>query len=343
MSVFRKQSKSNASDNYLQDFQSWWREEQLDLMAEVFFEAEGYERLALPRERISLPGGKKVDCALELWEGIPLIVVRTPNEEELDHFTFQDNLLDVFGNDFGKNELIISTKEGIPVDSLSEPERKRIFKYFRNEYPRMRQRMENDVHMMGYDEFERLGKDFKSALCDGLCGDFILDENDIHAGTMYLVSKFLSPDELQGVMFDSQKRVAAFFGEQYEKGHMKRDEYERMVAFSKKSIADKFHPWTFLKGRMNHRLANLSTLSNEVTTVLISSIAAKAMSSPEYAPYRKEILEWAEKEAVAFNVSKKEVLEQVNAIPGITTSKGGNKLPNKSITAAAKKKFGNRL
>ena len=273
------------SNSTLDELRTWWKQENCLLQSEFYIEASSMNDVKV---FLDFDPTLMKPLFLELPGGMPVITARpTPTPE--------------YSLDMGVNAFPGQTKSFPPAVE------KRILAYIKDNVSEVEAKLTQEVCRKEEADMMTVGTDFRMALINALCSEVILDEKSVTPSYMYCASRFLSPEALDDIRKDVLRKTRSFLGEQLEKGVLSRDEFKRLHAFHKKSIADKFHPWTFLKGKLNHRLGNIGYILEGVRPREVSLVAQWAVSDTSYAPYLALIDDWISAKAKAFDLSRKDI------------------------------------
>ena len=266
---------------------------------------------------------------LEMDKGIPFIKARTLDENS----SAPVYVMGVKG---------IAPEEGSrPFPESAEAS---VLEYLKGNCAEVESKLSVEICQREENELMNYGKDIRSSLANAICFDVMLDERTVSPAYLYCASRFLSPEALEDIRREVLRRTETFLGEQMEKGFLTKEAFRSQLAFNKKAISDKFHPWTILKGKLNHRLGNIGCLLEGIEPKDICLVASWAVSDPAYAPYLSQLDDWITSKAKCFRFSRKLIDDLLSKSGCLQNLRNGveasrPKLPD-DIIMKAKRSFG---
>ena len=154
-------------------------------------------------------------------------------------------------------------------------------------------------------------------IIDAITADIVLDSNDVTSGMLYYATKGLHRPVVDMMPGEVLKTVDNFYDEMRREGHMTDREIREQRTYNVKKVSDMFHPWSLLKGRLNHQLGNLGEMKGEVTAMDIAKVATWAERTVVFSPYVGTELEtWVKDKAKTMHVKMKDVAAARETLSG---------------------------
>lgn len=326
----------------LDELRAWFLDERRKLQAEYFlevFDAKHIGRLLYELEPVegSVPLPTMEQYFLEIWKGIPVITCHEASSRNNPDSTMRDGkLLYVLG-------LPPSSIEKLGLEPFPEEMEKTLLSYFQKNVTFIERSLLSSVNEFVDVSLHSLGSDPEQLIADAITKDIILDESTVTPSFMYCMARTYDygfPKASIKMQDDAINGIRAFLGEQLEDGLLSRKDFDLQMAFVRKSVSDLFHPWTLLKGKMDHRLYTIGDICEGIEAKDIAQVAHWASTEVEYKPYMAQIGDWISQKAKKFRFTRKsidDVLKQFGHTEGFR-QQSRPALP-KGIVQKARKKY----
>lgn len=311
----------------LQQLDKWFREARRDMAAERFRELGSFS----PSVPVCEVGGGG-SLALQFMDGVPYLSV-------LDA---RGKVEAVIGDDMGCDEQSVRDFFGkSQLPKVSGPRRE----YLLDEAKRNWESVKWSLNSVMYEEmrermmasgFDRADDVLVSLMVDAI----VLDEPDRCQDQDFYHLAFCmgGPDSprvgaVQEHVLSNLNRIHKSL---YEKGLMESGELKELLAYNVRDVGGRFSMDSYLKGRLDKRYDNLTTLDGEYSVSCIAEQAVWAQKNPDFAPFLGARLEgWVKGKADECGFDLKDVnAERVRLGGSVTAKKARPKL-----TEAQKKSF----
>lgn len=235
---------------------------------------------------------------LNIYRGIPHIIIADGAKDEL---ILRDQLC------FCPNGVCHYNQDG-SFTSASRDEEYAVFSQIKPKEVSILRQLERDVLDWEKAKYKKYGFTYYDLLVHSVCSDIFLDEKNVRSADMYLFSKRLSNSELLRAESECKRNSDKFLNDVVRSRDMSRKDAAEFKSFVSKDISDLFHPWTILKGRLNHQLGCLCLIDRECHPADVARVVTWAEKDSAYAPYvGKDLEDWVKKQAKVFQLPLKAV------------------------------------